>query len=83
MPAVRVDMALLKSFLVPVPVGVVLASLVAAMISSEGLRAIFAVIAVCVALRLLFNRDTWRLGTDIPGNPWRSLVGIVIGFCRP
>lgn len=75
-----VDMALLRSFLVPVPIGVVLASLVAAMISSEGLRAIFAIIAVLVALRLLFNRESWRLGDNIPGNPWRSLVGIVIGF---
>ena len=28
----------------------------------------------------MFNRDSWRLGTEIPGNPWRSIVGVVIGF---
>ena len=67
--------------LVPVPVGVVLASLVAAYISSEGLRVIFAVArAARSALRLLFNRESWRLGTEIPGNPWRAIIGVVIGF---
>jgi uncharacterized membrane protein YfcA len=75
-----VDMALLRSFLIPVPVGVVLASLTAAHISSEGLRIIFACLAFAVAIRLLFNRDSWRLGPDLPGNPWRAIVGVVIGF---
>ena len=75
-----VDMTLLRSFLIPVPVGVVLASLTAAHISSEGLRIIFACLALAVAIRLLFNRDSWRLGTDLPGNPCRAIVGVVIGF---
>ena len=75
-----VDMALLRSFLIPVPVGVVLASLTAAHISSEGLRIIFACLALAVAIRLLFNRDSWRLGTDLPGNPWRAIIGVVIGY---
>ena len=75
-----VDMALLRSFLIPVPVGVVLASLTAAHISSEGLRIIFACLALAVAIRLLFNRDSWRLGPDLPGNPWRAIIGVVIGF---
>lgn len=75
-----VDLDLLKTFLIPVPAGVVLASLVAASISSEGLRLVFTVLALLVGLRLLFNRQTWRLGTDIPGRPWRAIVGVVIGF---
>lgn len=75
-----VDMELLKTFLVPVPVGVVVASLVAAAISSEQLRLIFACIALVVGLRLLFNRESWRLGSKIPGNPWRPVVGILIGL---
>ena len=75
-----VDLDLLKTFLIPVPAGVVLASLVAASISSEGLRLVFTVLALLVGLRLLFNRQTWRLGTDIPGTPWRAIVGVVIGF---
>jgi uncharacterized membrane protein YfcA len=75
-----VDMELLRSFYLPIPVGVVLASLTAALITSEGLRIIFAVITLVVALRLLFNRESWRIGTKIPGNPARSVIGVVIGY---
>ncbi len=75
-----VDMSLLKKFLAPVPLGVVLASLVAASISSQGLRIIFAVLALAFGFRLLFNREGWRLGTEIPQNPWRPIVGVLIGF---
>jgi uncharacterized membrane protein YfcA len=75
-----VDMALLRKFMIPVPIGVILASVTAAYISSEGLRTVFAVIMFAVAFRMLFNRDSWRLGTDIPGNPTISIVGTVIGY---
>jgi uncharacterized membrane protein YfcA len=75
-----VDMALLKSFLVPIPVGVALASLTAAYISSEGLRGIFAGVTLVVAFRLLFNRESWRIGGEIPRNPARSLIGVLIGY---
>lgn len=75
-----VDMELLKSFAIAVPAGVVLASLTAAAISSSGLRSIFAAIAVVVGLRLLFNRESWQLGNDIPGNPVRAIAGILLGY---
>lgn len=75
-----VDMDVLRSFAISVPAGVVLASLIAALISSEGLRIVFAVFALLVGLRMLFNRDSWRLGATLPGNPWRSGVGLLIGF---
>ena len=75
-----VDMDLLKSFAIAVPVGVVIASLLAAYISSAGLRAVFAFIAIAVGLRLLFNRDEWRLGDDLPSGAGRRFVGLAIGF---
>lgn len=75
-----VDMELLKSWALPVPLGVVLATLVIASLSGAGLRVVFAAIAVIVALRLLFNRDSWKIGDDVPGNPIRFVVGGIIGF---
>lgn len=75
-----VDMDLLKSWIVPVPAGVLVASLIAASVSSGALRAIFACIAILVGIRMLFNRTTWRLGEDLPKNPWRALTGSVIGL---
>ncbi len=75
-----VDIRLLKDWLIPLPVGVVLASVVSALISGGALRAIFAVIALLVALRLLLNRDSWRLGDELPQNPVRAIIGVLIGF---
>ena len=75
-----VDMAILKSWLIPVPLGVVAASYVAAKVSGAEMRAIFAAIALLVGLRLVFNRESWRLGDDVPAGSVRAAVGFVIGF---
>jgi uncharacterized membrane protein YfcA len=75
-----VDRDLLRSFLVPVPLGVIAASIVTAYISGAGLRVIFAVIAILVAAKLLFGRKDWRIGNEIPGNPLRGAIGFLIGF---
>ena len=75
-----VDLDLLKSFLVPIPLGSVAASLAAASISSAGLRATFAAIAVIFGLKLIFGRHDWRLGDKVPTNPIRFVVAALIGF---
>jgi uncharacterized membrane protein YfcA len=75
-----VDMQLLRSFVVAVPLGVVLASLTAASVTSATLRAIFAGLVFVFGLRMLFNRDHWKLSDEVPGNPVRFLVGAAIGF---
>jgi len=74
------DMTLLRQWLFPVPFGVVLATMVIASVSGAGLRLIFAVIAVLVAMRLIFGRAHWQLGSDIPSGAVRSLTGVFIGF---
>lgn len=75
-----VDDELLRSFAVSVPAGTILASLSAANISSQELRILFTAFAFIFGLKLLFNRESWRLGTTIPGNPIRSIFGVGLGF---
>lgn len=75
-----VDMDVLRSFVLSVPLGVVLASIAAAYISSEGLRIIFAVLILAVGLKLMLIGDRWRLKGALPRNPVRAVVGVVIGF---
>jgi uncharacterized membrane protein YfcA len=75
-----VDMALLKAFVVPVLAGVMIASAIAASISSEGLRLIFALIALVVAAKMFFDRPSWRLGVDLPGRFGTSVAGVLIGL---
>lgn len=75
-----VDAELLRSWIIAVPLGVAAASLIAASVSSAGLRGIFAAIAVIVGLRMLLNRPSWRIGSDLPPNPLRAMVGALIGL---
>lgn len=75
-----VDTELLRSFMISVPLGVVCAAAITAFISGASLRVIFACIALVIALKLLLSRDDWTLGRDIPGNPFRGIVGWLIGF---
>jgi uncharacterized protein len=75
-----VDMALLRNFVFSVPAGVLLAALVFASISGEGLRAIFAMIALVLGLRLLLDRPEWRLGDSLPVGAGRFAVGTAIGL---
>ncbi|MGB7286717.1 MAG: sulfite exporter TauE/SafE family protein [Salaquimonas sp.] len=75
-----VDLELLKSFIVAVPIGVICASIVTAYISGVGLRVIFAILSLFIALKLLFAKSSWKLGDDIPGNPVRGFIGWCIGF---
>ena len=75
-----VDMELLRGWVVWVPVGAIAATIVAAVLSGAALRGIFAVVAFAFAVRLIANRDSWRLGETLPGNPIRAIVGALIGF---
>jgi len=75
-----VDMQLLRDWVVVVPVGAIVASVVAAYMTGGMLRGTFSVIAFVVGIRLLFNREHWRLGTVLPGGLPRAVVGFLIGF---
>jgi uncharacterized protein len=74
------DMAVVRGWLIPMPIGVAVASVLAASLSGRALSGVFATIVSLVAFRLLFGRENWRLGADLPGNPLRAVIGVVIGF---
>ena len=74
-----VDTDLLKSWIVALPLGAILASVIAAVISSVGLRLVFVGIALLVALRMLFNRESWRVGDTLPKGIGNQVAGVVIG----
>lgn len=75
-----VDQELLRNYWIWIPVGVGLGALLAAFISANGLKAVFAVIALLVAFKMLFGKESWRLADDLPGTIGRSVAGVVIGF---
>ncbi|MBB6468134.1 putative membrane protein YfcA [Aminobacter lissarensis] len=75
-----VDMPLLKSWAIVLPVGAILASAVAAVISGASLKWIFTAIATVVGIKMLINKPGWVVAQDLPGQPVRSLYGLLIGF---
>lgn len=74
-----VDWDMLRSWALPVLVGVVSGTLIAAYVSGDALTAVFATIALLVAANLAFGKESWRLGTKLPAMPVQYSVASVIG----
>ncbi len=74
-----VDMEILKGWVVAVPAGVVIGALIAAYVSADALKGIFAAIAVVIGVRMLAGVDRMSLGTELPKPPWRWAAGTLMG----
>ncbi len=74
-----VDLSILKVWAVPVVIGVVIGSIAARYASPDVFKAVFVLVAGASAIRLLFGRDSWRIGDDLPKGPLMKLFGLVIG----
>jgi len=75
-----VDMALLRSMALPVVAGVALGALLARYTDEAVLKGIWVGAAALMALKLIFARESWRLGDEIPGQPFRALYGGFVGL---
>ena len=75
-----VDVKLLRLWIIPILIGVLLGSATAKFGSEFLLKSIFSAVVLFMALRLLFGKDTWRLGDDLPKPALLRLYGGVIGF---
>src|ERR687890_1387768 len=74
-----VDMSILRVWAVPVVVGVVMGTVVARYAPADLFKAVFVLVAGVSAIRLLFGKDSWRLGTDMPSGPIMTIYGWIIG----
>jgi uncharacterized protein len=74
-----VDMSILRVWAVPVVVGVIMGSFVARYAPADLFKAVFVLVAGASAIRLLFGKDTWRLGLDMPAKPVMVVYGWIIG----
>lgn len=75
-----VDMKLLRSWVPGTLAGVAAGTLLARYLPAEGLKAIFAVIAFTLGLRMIFGVGGARLGRDLPPNPLLAAIGAAIGL---
>ncbi len=74
-----VDMSILRTWAVPVVIGVLAGSVIARYAPADLFKAVFVLVAGISAIRLLFGKDSWRLGTDMPSGPVMTVYGWLIG----
>ncbi|MBN9579961.1 MAG: sulfite exporter TauE/SafE family protein [Afipia sp.] len=75
-----VDMTVLKRWALPVLVGVILGSVIARYAPERLFKYVFVVVAWSAAVRMLFGKDSWRLGDDLPKGPLMQAYGVGIGL---
>lgn len=74
-----VDMSILKLWAVPVVIGVIMGGFVARFAPETLFKTVFVAVATVSAVKLLGARESWRLGSDIPGNVVMRIYGWLIG----
>jgi uncharacterized protein len=73
-----VDMAVLRTWAVPILIGVIIGALVARYAQPWVFMLVFAVVSTLNAIKLLFGRESWKLGADLPGVwPMRAIGGVI------
>lgn len=75
-----VHMEVLRGWAVWIPLGTVLASVIAAHVPGGVLRVVFMALAMLIAFKMFFNREHWRFGTEMPRGPVNAAAGGVIGL---
>ena len=73
------DVALLRSIWLPMLAGVALGTFLAVWVRGEGLTAVFALVALLVALNMGFTGVDFRVAERVPSGPPRAALGIGLG----
>jgi uncharacterized membrane protein YfcA len=71
---------ILKQWAIPVVIGVVLGSAIAAFAPAAAFKFFFVVLASLIAAKMLLGRENWRLGAELPGRTLMAAFGLFIGL---
>lgn len=74
-----VDMPLLKSWVIPVLLGVLIGTILAAYLDGGVLKGVFAAFATIIGVKLLFGKEDWVLAKDIPFGTKNNLFATMFG----
>ena len=70
-----------RRWALPAVCGVAVGAVAAAFLPGAVFKVAFVIIASFIALKLLFARETWRLGEELPKGPLMSAYGFLVGLC--
>jgi uncharacterized membrane protein YfcA len=71
---------IVRRWALPSAVGVTVGAVAAAFAPAAVFKLAFVVIAVAIATKMLFGRDSWRLGTELPGRAAMTGYGFLVGL---
>src|ERR1700704_1762352 len=75
-----VMMDVVRVWAIPAVLGVAVGAAVAAFAPGTVLKIAFVVIASTISSKLLFGRDGWRLGAELPGRAGMTAYGFLVGL---
>ena len=75
-----VDVALIRIWWLPIVAGVIAGSVVARVAPERLVKIVFVCVAWSAAARLIFARETWKLGDDLPTGFLISVYGFFVGI---
>lgn len=79
----KIDDSVLRQWVVPLVVGVIVGTVLAAVSSEALLQIAFVAFTVLMSSKLLFGKDHWVLADKLPGRVGMSLYGFGIGAAAP
>jgi uncharacterized membrane protein YfcA len=71
---------ILKHWIVPVALGVIVGGLLAAVAPTSVFKSFFAVMAFLIGAKFLFAKANWRISDTLPGSALMWVYGLFIGF---
>jgi uncharacterized membrane protein YfcA len=75
-----VDVTVVRQWLLPVLAGVILGAVVARYAPERLFKIVFVGVAYAAAARLLFARETWKLGDEMPTGALMKIYGVIVGL---
>src|SRR3954471_17277016 len=75
-----VDMEILKTWLIPIVIGVIAGGVTARYAPERLFKIVFVCVAWTAATRLGFGREGWKLGDEFPTGPLMKVYGFIVGL---
>jgi uncharacterized protein len=69
-----------RQWTVPAIIGVVLGSVIAAFAPSAVMKSAFIIFSLLIGSKLLFGKDSWRFGDELPKGPLMWFYGMLLGL---
>ncbi len=75
-----VDEELLKAWAIPTVLGVLAGSWIASFAPPAVFKLAFVFVAFATAIKLGFGKASWKVADEVPGEPWRAMIGGFTGL---